>query len=67
MATHFSILAWRILWTKRSLVGYSSSGNKESDTTEHTHDCMKFFFFLNTFQILFLSWSSSDGSNVTMR
>ena len=45
MATHSSILAWRILWTKRSLVGYSLSGNKESDTTEHTHDCMKFFFF----------------------
>ena len=37
MATHTSILAWRIPW---SLVGYSSWGGKESDTTEwltHTH------------------------------
>ena len=37
MATHTSILAWRIPW---SLVGYSSWGRKESDTTEwltHTH------------------------------
>ena len=36
MATHFSILAWEILW-KRSLVGYSPWGCKESDTVEHTH------------------------------
>ena len=36
MATHSSILAWKIPWTedKRSLVGYSSWGHKESDTTE---------------------------------
>ena len=33
MATHSSILAWRIPWT-RSLVGYSPQGCKESDTTE---------------------------------
>ena len=37
MATHFSILAWRIPW-RRSLVGYSPLGHKESDTTERlTH------------------------------
>ena len=39
MATHSSILAWRILWT-RSLAGYSLWGCRESDTTEqltHTH------------------------------
>ena len=36
-ATHSSILAWRILWT-RSLVGYSLWVYKESDTTkELTH------------------------------
>ena len=29
MATHSSILAWKILW-KRSLVGYSPWGSKES-------------------------------------
>ena len=33
MATHSSILAWKIPWRK-SLVGYSPWGRKESDTTE---------------------------------
>ena len=33
MATHSSILAWRIPWT-RSLAGYSSWGCKELDTEE---------------------------------
>ena len=33
MATHSSILAWRI-HGQRSLEGYSSWGCKESDTTE---------------------------------
>ena len=33
MATHSSILAWRIPQT-RSLAGYSSWGHKESDTIE---------------------------------
>ena len=39
MATHSSILAWRIPWTQRSLVGYSLWARKESDMTErlHTH------------------------------
>ena len=32
MATHSSILAWRILWTEE--LGYSPWGRKESDTTE---------------------------------
>ena len=32
MATHSSILAWRIPW---SLAGYSSWGRKESDMTKH--------------------------------
>ena len=37
MATHPSILAWRIPW-KRSLVGYSPCGGKELGTTEQlTH------------------------------
>ena len=35
MATHTSILAWRIPWTG-SLVGYSPQGRKESDRTEVT-------------------------------
>ena len=43
MATHSSILAWRIPWTvefhrQRSLVGYSSWSRKELDTaTRLTH------------------------------
>ena len=44
MATHSSILAWRISWTE-NLAGYSPWGCKESDTSEqltlftftHTH------------------------------
>ena len=32
MATHSSILAWRIPWTEEP--GYSPRGHKESDTTE---------------------------------
>ena len=36
MATHSSILAWRILFTE-SLVGYSPWGCKELDTTERLH------------------------------
>ena len=34
MATHSSILAWRIPWTEESLVGYNPWGCKESDRTE---------------------------------
>ena len=33
MATHSSILAWRIPWTEEP-VGYSPQGRKELDTTE---------------------------------
>ena len=33
MATHSSILPWRISWTEE-LAGYSPRGGKESDTTE---------------------------------
>ena len=36
MATHSSILAWRILG-QRNLAGYRPWGCKESDTTEHKH------------------------------
>ena len=34
MATHSSILAWKIPWTE-SLAGYSPWGHRESNTTEH--------------------------------
>ena len=33
LATHSSILAWKILWTEE-LAGYSPWGHKESDTTK---------------------------------
>ena len=36
MATHYSILAWRIPWTEEPGGLYSSKGCKESDTTEMT-------------------------------
>ena len=36
MATHSSILAWRIPWTEE-LGGLQSTGLKESDTTERLH------------------------------
>ena len=36
VATHSSILAWRILERERSLVGYSPKGHKESGMTEAT-------------------------------
>ena len=36
MATHSSILAWRIPWTKKP-DGLWSIGSQEWDTTEHTH------------------------------
>ena len=36
MATHSSILAWKIPWTEKP-VGCSPWGRKESDTTEQLH------------------------------
>ena len=36
MATHSSILAWRIPWTEE-LGGLQSMGHKESDMTERLH------------------------------
>ena len=43
MATHSSILAWRIPWTEE-LGGLQYTGRKESDMTERLH--FHFFFFL---------------------
>ena len=36
MATHSSVLAWRIPWTEEP-DGYSPWGRKESETTEHVY------------------------------
>ena len=41
MATHTSILAWKISWTENP-PGYSPWGPKELDTTEHTHNATLF-------------------------
>ena len=45
MATHSSILAWRIPWTEE-LGGLQSTGRKELDTTERacTHNKLHFIF-----------------------
>ena len=37
MAAYSSIFAWCKSHEQRSLVGHSSWGRKELDTTEHTH------------------------------
>ena len=37
MATHSSILAWRIPWTEKPGGGYSPWGLKESDMIEHNN------------------------------
>ena len=50
MATHSSILAWRILWTEE-LAGYSPWGHKELDKTER----------LNTFTLPFKGRANHHG------
>ena len=71
MAAHSSILTWRI-HGQRSLVGYSSWGGKESDTTEHEKalgaECSLqtgglFFFFFGHPTWHVGSWFPDRGSN----
>ena len=52
MATHSSILAWKIPWTEEP-VGYSPRGRKESDMTERLH-----------FTSLYLSSNSEAGVKI---
>ena len=59
MATHSSILVWKIPWTEES-AGPNPWGHKESDTTEllthtHTHTCVsaRACVCTHTFMILF--------------
>ena len=54
MATHSSILAWRIPWTEE-LGGLQSTGRKELDTTEQLH-----FHFSH----LWIYWGFPSGSVV---
>ena len=44
MATHSSVLAWRIPWTEELVMVYSLWGCKECDTTERL--TLTFHFFL---------------------
>ena len=37
MATHSSTPVWKIPWAEEPMVGCSSWGRKESDTTEQSH------------------------------
>ena len=43
IATHSSILAWKIPWTE-NLVGYSPWGLKELNTTERLHFHLEYFY-----------------------
>ena len=38
MATHISILAWKILWTEEPRRGHIPKCCEESDMTEHTQE-----------------------------
>ena len=51
MATHSSILAWRILWTEEPGGCYSPQGYKQSDTTESLsmHTCTPLWYIQNIF------------------
>ena len=51
MATHSSILGWRIPWTEEP-GGLQSMGRKESDTTERLHLHFTFFHTLKGFGIV---------------
>ena len=50
MATHSSILAWRIPWMEE-LGGLQSTGRKESDTTErlYTHTHIYIYIYIYTY------------------
>ena len=53
MATHSSILAWRIPWTEEPS-GLQSRGSQESDTTEHMRTTKNSFVCGRIFQTPFL-------------
>ena len=46
MASHSSILAWRIPWTEETGGLYSPRGHKESDTTERLNFNFNFMHWL---------------------
>ena len=52
MATHSSILAWRIPWMEE-LGGLQSTGRKESDMTEQLHFHFQAFGNMDMFSVVF--------------
>ena len=64
MATHSSILAWRT-HGRRSLVGYSPQGLKESNTTEQLHRGGGNAPYCTNRQRIFLTHPGSSDSVVT--
>ena len=67
MATHSTILAWRIPWTEQP-GGVQSWDHKELDTTEHTcaiisidegFFCCSLIIFLNEGQFIFFAFLSN--------
>ena len=56
MATHSSILAWKIPWTE-SLVGYSPRVHKELNVTKQSAHESKFNTFSIVFSILNIQYS----------
>ena len=64
MATHSSILAWRILKARGAWLGYSPWGRKESDTTEQLttqYICPELCGFSPLLIHSFIHHSSSPG------
>ena len=53
MATHSSILAWRIPWTEE-LGGLQSTGRKESDTTERLHFTSQHMYMQSRFIVVYI-------------
>ena len=58
MATHFSILTWKIPWTERSLAGYSLWGHKRVGHDLATKQ-QKQSLFMRLYSISSLLWDLS--------
>ena len=61
MATHFSILAWRIPWTEEP-GSLQSIDCKELDMTEHAHTSRFVIAFFPRSKCLFISWLQSPSA-----
>ena len=57
MATHSSILAWRIPWTEEP-GGLQSMGHKKSEMTDHTHTHTRTHTTLHHPSLRPLTWDS---------